>query len=325
MKTLLLPYQIAIFVIMFCINTPGVQAKEETFVTIGTGGITGVYYPVGGAICRLVNKGKKLHGIRCTVESTGGSIYNLNAIASGDLDFGTVQSDWQYHSFNGTSKFENHGANKELRAVFSLHSEPFTIITRADSNIKEFKDLKGKRFNIGNPGSGARATTELVMKEFGWTIADFKLAADLKSSEVPAALCDNKIDAAVIVSGHPNGLLVEAATRCKTALANVRGKEITNIIKTNPYFSKATISGGMYRGSDSDTNTFGVRATLVASSKVPDEVVYAVVKAVFENFDTFKALHPAFGQLTRKGMTRDGISIPLHDGAIRYYKEIGLL
>ena len=133
-------------------------SAETTFVTIGTGGVTGVYYPTGGAIARLVNKGKKEHGVRASVESTGGSVYNLNAIASGELDMGVAQSDWQYHAYNGTSKFKDQGANKDLRAVFSVHPEPFTVVARADSGIKTFADLKGKRVNIGNPGSGQRGT-----------------------------------------------------------------------------------------------------------------------------------------------------------------------
>jgi len=157
--------------------------SETTFVTIGTGGVTGVYYPTGGAIARLVNKGKKEHGIRASVESTGGSTYNLNAIASGELEMGVAQSDWQYHAWNGTSKFKEKGPNKDLRAVFSVHPEPFTVVARADSGIKNFEDLKGKRVNIGNPGSGQRGTMEVVMEKMGWTKDDFKLASELKSAE----------------------------------------------------------------------------------------------------------------------------------------------
>jgi hypothetical protein len=156
---------------------------EQTFVTIGTGGVTGVYYPTGGSICRLVNKGRKAHGIRCSVESTAGSVYNLNTIAAGELDMGVAQSDWQYHAYNGTSKFKDKGPNKDLRAVFSVHPEPFTVIARKDSGIKRFEDLKGKRVNIGNPGSGQRGTMEVVMKAYGWTKKSFKLASELKSAE----------------------------------------------------------------------------------------------------------------------------------------------
>ena len=301
------------------------QAADQKFVTIGTGGVTGVYYATGGSICRLMNKGRKVHGIRCSVESTGGSVYNLNTIAAGELDMGVCQSDWQYHAYNGTSKFEKKGPNKNLRAIFSVHAEPFTVVARKDSGIKEFKDLKGKRVNIGNPGSGQRGTMEVVMKALGWTKADFKLASELKSAEQGKALCDNKIDAFVFTIGHPSGSIKEPTTSCDCLLVPVTGPEIEKLVKEAPYYRTATVPGGMYRGTDTDTKTFGVGATFVSSTDVPEEVIYNVVKAVFENFDQFKKLHPAFKVLKKEEMIKDGLSAPLHKGAIKYYKEAGLM
>jgi len=324
-KTLLMT--VALVFAVSLLVAPGSQeaAAEQTFVTIGTGGVTGVYYPTGGAICRLVNKTRKEHGIRCSVESTGGSVYNLNAIAAGELDMGVAQSDWQYHAYNGTSKFEEAGPNKDLRAVFSVHPEPFTVVARADSGIKDFKDLKGKRVNIGNPGSGQRGTMEVVMGTLGWTKDDFKLASELKSAEQSQALCDNKVDAMVFTVGHPSGSIKEATTSCDSVLVNVTGPEIDMLVEENDYYRKATIPGGMYRGTDEDTQTFGVGATFVTSAKVPEDVIYNVVKAVFENFDEFKKLHPAFEVLKKEEMIKDGLSAPLHDGAVKYYKEAGLM
>jgi hypothetical protein len=310
--------------VMF-MGTAPTQAADQIFVTIGTGGVTGVYYPTGGAICRLVNKTRKEHGIRCSVESTGGSVYNLNMIAAGELDMGVAQSDWQYHAYNGTSKFKDKGPNKDLRAVFSVHPEPFTVVARADSGIKDFKDLKGKRVNIGNPGSGQRGTMEVVMGALGWTKKDFKLASELKSAEQSKALCDNKIDAMVFTVGHPSGSIKEASTSCDSVLVTVTGPEIDKLVADNAYYRMATIPGGMYRGTDSDTNTFGVGATFVTSSKVSEDVIYNVVKAVFENFDQFKKLHPSFSVLKKEEMIKDGLSAPLHKGAVKYYKEAGLM
>ena len=301
------------------------QAVENQFVTIGTGGVTGVYYPTGGAICRLVNKTRKQHGIRCSVESTGGSIYNLNTIRSGELDMGVAQSDWQYHAYHGTSKFKAQGPNKKLRAVFSVHPEPFTVVARKDAHIKDFNDLKGKRVNIGNPGSGQRGTMEIVMAAKNWTNKDFKLASELKSSEQSKALCDNKIDAIVFTVGHPSGSIKEASTSCDTTLVNVTGPAIDKLVKEKDYYRYATIPGGMYRGTPEDVHTFGVGATFVTSSDVPEDVIYNVVKAVFENFDSFKKLHPAFAHLKKEEMIKDGLSAPLHRGAIKYYKEAGLM
>ncbi|WP_415885546.1 TAXI family TRAP transporter solute-binding subunit [Neptuniibacter sp. QD37_6] len=304
-------------------GSTAVSAQE--FITIGTGGVTGVYYPTGGAICRLVNKSRKDHGIRCSVESTGGSVYNLNTIRAGELDMGVAQSDWQFHAYNGTSKFKDTGANKDLRAVFSVHPEPFTVVARADSGIKNFDDLKGKRVNIGNPGSGQRGTIEVLMEAKGWTMKDFALASELKASEQASALCDNKIDAMVYVVGHPSGAIKEATTSCDSTLVNVDGAAVQKLIGDNSYYRTATVPGGMYRGNDADTQTFGVGATFVSSAKVPEKVVYEVVKAVFENFDTFRKLHPAFAHLKKEQMVKDGLSAPLHPGAVKYYKEAGLL
>ncbi|MET0066261.1 MAG: TAXI family TRAP transporter solute-binding subunit [Candidatus Thiodiazotropha sp.] len=301
----------------------GISA-EQRFIGIGTGGLTGVYYPTGGAICRLLNMERKRHGIRCSVESTGGSIFNLNTIASGELDFGVAQSDWQYHAYKGTSKFSERGPNSDLRAVFSIHSEPFTVMARKDSGIKSFQDLKGKRVNIGNPGSGQRGTMEVMMDRVGWSKEDFKLASELKATEQARALCDNKIDAMVYVVGHPNASIKEAATACDTRLVPVEGKTVASLVSDTPYYATAVIPGGMYRGTDTDTRTFGVKATLVTSASLDENVVYELVKAVFDNLDDFRKLHPAFAHLKATEML-EGNSAPFHPGALRYYKEKGWL
>ncbi len=301
------------------------MASADSFITIGTGGVTGVYYPTGGAICRLVNKGRKKHGVRCSVESTGGSIYNLNTIRAGELDMGVAQSDWQFHAYNGSSKFKDAGPNKDLRAVFSVHAEPFTVVARAGSGIKNFMDLKGKRVNIGNPGSGQRGTMEVLMDALDWKKSDFSLASELKAAEQSKALCDNKIDAMVYTVGHPSGSIKEATTSCDTVLVPVTGAAIDKLVSEYPYYSKAMIPGGMYRGNPNDIDTFGVRATFVSSAKVPEETVYVVVKGVFKNFDQFRKLHPAFAHLKKEDMIKAGLSAPLHKGAIKYYKEAGLM
>lgn len=295
---------------------------QQKFISIGTGGVTGVYYPTGGAICRLVNKGRKEHKIRCSAESTGGSIYNINTIRNGELEFGVAQSDWQYHAFNGTSKFKDKGKFEKLRAVFSVHAEPVTIIAREDAGISNITDVKGKRLNIGNPGSGTRGTWEVIEKALGWTRGDLKLAAEMKSAETGQAVCDGKIDAYFWLVGHPSALTQESLASCAAKLVDATGPAIDKLIADTPYYRPATIPAGMYNNK-SDIKTFGVGATFVSSSDVPEEVVYVVVKAVFENFDQFKKLHPAFANLDPKEMIKDGLSAPLHKGAIKYYKEKG--
>ncbi|WP_050524425.1 TAXI family TRAP transporter solute-binding subunit [Pseudorhodobacter wandonensis] len=297
-------------------------SAEERFITIGTGGQTGVYFVVGQSICRLVNRDTPKTGLKCTAPSTGGSIANINAIKAGDMDMGVAQSDWQYHAYNGSAKFEGDKFDKE-RAVFSVHSEPFNVIARNDANIATFDDLKGKRVNVGNPGSGQLATMEVVLAAKGWTMADFALASELKPAEQAAALGDNKVDAIIYTVGNPNGSIQEAVSTVDAHLVPVTGPEIDKLIADNPYYAKAVIPGGMYPGTPDDVETFGVKATFVTSADVPDEVVYEVVKAVFDNFDRFKKLHPAFENLKEEEMIKDGLSAPLHPGAIKYYKERG--
>jgi len=300
----------------------GVAQAQQQFISIGTGGVTGVYYPTGGAICRLVNKNRKEHGIRCSAESTGGSIYNINTIRAGELEFGVAQSDWQFHAYNGTSKFEDQGKFDNLRAVFSVHPEPVTILARGDAGIDNISDIKGKRLNIGNPGSGTRGTWEVIEEALGWERSDLKLASEMKSAETGQALCDGKIDAYFWLVGHPSALTQESLATCDAKLVNATGPEIAKLVGDNPYYRSAKIPAGMYNN-ESDIETFGVGATFVSSADVPEEVVYVVVKAVFENFDSFKKLHPAFANLSETEMISDSLSAPLHDGAMKYYKERG--
>lgn len=307
------------------ISAPSGQAKADQFITIGTGGVTGVYYPTGGAICRLVNRGRRGHGIRCSVESTGGSIYNLNALRKGEMDLAVAQSDWQYHAYKGTKFFEKQGAMTNLNSVFSIHNEAFTIVARADADVNTLDDLKGKRVNIGNSGSGMRATMDIIMEAKGWAKTDFKVAAELKAAEQPQALCDNKIDVMIYAAGHPNGAVQEVATSCPTKLINVVGPEIDKLVRENPFYAYATIPGGMYAGTPEDIKTFGVKATFVTTSEADEEVIYRVVKAVFDNFENFKTLHPVFAHLDPKKMMTEGNVAPLHKGAERYFREKGLL
>ncbi len=304
-------------------SAPPAQAQQN-FATIGTGGVTGVYYAVGGAICRLVNKDRKAHGIRCSVESTGGSAYNVNTIKAGELDFGLTQSDVQYNSMKGLGAFKDN-AFGEMRAVFSVHPEPFTVLARKEANAATFDDLKGKRVNVGNPGSGTRASMEELLVAKGWKLSDFSLASELKADEHGPALCDNKIDAFFYGVGHPSANIQDPTTTCGAKLVSITGPAVDKLLADKPYYAKATIKGGLYNNNPQDVETYGVLATVVTSAKVPEDTVYNVTKAVFENFNEFKSLHPAFANLDPAKMVKDGLSAPLHPGAAKYYKEKGWL
>ena len=282
--------------------TAGPASAQQKFITIGTGGVTGVYYAVGGAICRLMNKDRAKTGIRCSVESTGGSAFNVNTIRGGELDFGMAQSDVHYNAFKGEANFKQGGAYGDLRSVYSVHPEPFTVLARKEAGVTKFEDFKGKRFNVGNPGSGTRISMEELLAAMSWKLSDFSLASELKADEHGPALCDNKIDGFYYGVGHPSANIQDPTTTCGAKLIPLTGAAVDKLIADHPYYAKATIPGGMYSNNANATQTYGVLATLVTSAKVPDDVVYNLVKATFDNFDEFKKLHP---------------------GAAKFYKEKG--
>lgn len=309
------------FVAVAVLGAPALA--DQQFITIGTGGVTGVYYPTGGAICRLVNKGRKDHKIRCSVESTGGSVYNTRTIRQGELDFGVVQSDVQAAGLAGTGAFADDGPYPELRAIFSVHPEPMHVMVRADSGITDVAGLKGKKVNIGNPGSGTRVLAETLMQYHDISPDDFALAAELKSSEQSAALCDGKIDATIWAAGLPNGSSQEATSSCDVNILALEGPGIDRLLADNSAYAAAIIPGGMYPGNPDDIPSWGPKATFVTSANTPDHVTYHLVKAIFENFDDFKKLHPAFSRLQESQMIKDGLTADLHPGAVKYYKERG--
>jgi len=298
-------------------------AAQQKFMTIGTGGVTGVYYAAGGAICRLVNKDRAKHGIRCSVESTGGSVFNVNTIKAGELDLGVAQSDVQYNAGKGQMQFKDAGPYGDLRAVMSLHPEPFTVLARKELNAKNFTDMKGKKFNVGNPGSGTRASLEELLTALNWKMSDFALASELKADEHGAALCDGKIDGFYYGVGHPSANIQDPTTTCGAKLVSITGPAVDKLVAEKPYYAKASIPAGLYPSNPQETTTYGVMATLVASSKTSPDTIYIVVKAVFDNFEEFKKLHPALANLKPEEMVTNGLSAPLHEGAARYYKEKG--
>ena len=304
------------------ISALSVPAFAAEFITIGTGSVTGTYYPTGGAVCRLVNKYKKETKIRCSVESTGGSVYNINTIKNGELDFGIAQSDVVYQAANGTKKFEGKPV-KKLRSVMAIYPELFTLVTRKEAGIQNIMDIKGKRINLGNPGSGNEATALSMFKALGMSKADLGFAGVLKAGEAPDALRDNKIDGYFYMVGHPTANIKDASNSVDIAITPINGEKIDGFVKENPYFAQADVPAGLYKGVDSAVPTFGVKAVLVTSTDVSDKAVYTLVKAILENFDDFKKLHPAYANITKESLL-DGLSAPLHEGAKKYFKEAGL-
>ena len=316
-------------VLSLAVALTGASALEAhaktTFVTIGTGGITGVYYPTGGAIAKIVNAKKDKYDIRATVESTGASVFNINAIMSGDLEFGIAQADRQYQAYNGLSEWEGK-PQKDLRAVFALAPEAVTLVAAEDSGIKSLKDAKGKVVNIGNPGSGNRQNAIDVFEAAGINVEKDLKAESIKAADAPRMVQDGRIDGFFYTVGHPNGNIKEA-TAGKRKCRIVSIPDIEPLVKKFPYYSLTEIDMSQYpeaTNAKEKVVTVGMLATFVTSAKVPDDVVYAVTKEVFENLDEFKKLHPALSGLTREGMLQ-GLTAPIHPGAMKYYKEVGLM
>jgi len=303
----------------------GCKARKTTFVTIGTGGVTGIYYPTGGAISQMVNKKFEQYRIKATVESTSGSVFNVNAVLNGDLEFGVVQSDRQYQAYNGLAEWSESGKQTDLRSAFSVHPESITLIVSEKSGIREIKDLKGKRINLGNPGSGQLQNSKDVLEAAGLTERDLS-AEYVKAVEAPGLLQDERLDAFFYTVGHPNGNIKEATSgRIKVSIVPIKGQGIDEMLKRYPYYAKSIIPRSFYPYAlnTEDIETIGVKATFVTSKKVDEDIVYAITKEVFENFEDFKSLHPAYQVLTKENMLR-GLSAPIHKGALKYHKEAGL-
>lgn len=292
---------------------------------IGTGGPTGVYYAAGQAICRLVNRDQAKNRIRCRAPATPGSVDNLVQLRAGVLDMAITQSDWQYHAWKGDSRFKAAGPDSGLRSVLSLHQEAFTVVVRPDSDIFQFQQIRGRRINAGNPGSGHRATVEVLFRALGWRFSDFPEVLEEPAATQSQALCDNRVDAILFTVGHPNHSVAEAVSTCKARLVPVIGPAIERVVSETPYLDPTVIRAGLYPGQRDPVVTFGTTATLVTSAELLPETVYATVKAVFENLRALRRSHPALDGLERRRMVRDGLIAPLHPGARRYYLEKGLL
>lgn len=317
---------LAAVAMMLAVGTTSMAAETPRQLSIGTGSKTGVYYPTGRAICRMLTRlnARKPGGWSCQQRESAGSVANLAALRAGTLDLAVVQSDTQYHAYTGTAKFRETGPFQELRSLFSLHSEPFTVIARAGGGIWKLEQLQGRRINVGKKGSGPRETFFELIEALGWNAATFAGFTQFDPRDQAAALCDGRTDVITYVVGHPSELISQAIQRCNTILINISGQVVSKLLGARPYYRRALIPAGLYRGANSDIHTFGVSATLVTTAKLAPEAAYAITQAVFENIEKFRSMHPALRHLTKAEMAKSALSAPLHDGAKRYFEEIGL-
>ncbi|NLC28048.1 MAG: TAXI family TRAP transporter solute-binding subunit [Campylobacteraceae bacterium] len=298
-------------------------ANATDFVTFGTGGVTGTYYPTGNAICKLANERKNGENIRCLVESTGGSVYNIKAIHKGELNFAISQSDVIHQAINAIGQFESF-PYRDIRSIMGIYTELLTLVVCKDSNIKSIIDLNGKRINVDILGSGARITTETVLKNLSATAYDSLIKSEFKSTEAPKLLKDKKIDGYFTVFAHPTTNIKEATDFVNASIIPIADDLISALVEKYPYYVKGFIPGGYYRGVLESIPSIGTKAVLIANEKMDDKTVYLFTKTIIENLEDLKSYHPAFEKITKETLL-EGLIAPLHPGAKKYYEEIGLL
>ncbi|MFT5571798.1 MAG: TRAP transporter TAXI family solute receptor [Cryomorphaceae bacterium] len=307
------------------VGTEKSPRKEPSHMVLGTGSVQGVYFPIGGVICRLLNRHKSVHRLRCTLESTGGSIYNLRELREGNFDLVFAQSDWQYHAYHGTSTFKDDGPNPDLRAVFALEADPLALIVKQESDIQSFDDLAGRVVSFGY----ARSLQHRIINDYlaakEWTDDNFKQVRRMNDTKQVGQICAGKVDAILLLASSLTDHLKDLNDDCELRLLPIEGEEVQKVIEVKPYYRTATILKGMHLNSLEDVMSFGLGATFVANEATSPKAIYHVVKEVVENFRDFKSLHPSLAALDKRELSHAGISIPLHPGAVRYYKESRLL
>ncbi len=306
-----------------CTSLVTVLAPPQHSLATGVPG--GFYHPVGNAICRMFNRSGDHLAQPCVAVRSDGSVANIRRIQGKEATFGLSQTDMAYAAFHGQGPFKTAGPALGLRMLIALYPEAFTVIARADTGIRDFADLRGKRIGIGMSGSGYTFTRDVILGFYGWTIQEAERLRELGPAEQNQALCDNQVDAIIVEAGHPDGLTQEATQGCDARLVRVAGPEIDRLLTTHSYYVASVIPGGMYASNPDDTATFGSRSVLIASSRLPDDLAYEMVKAVFENLDEFRRLHPALASLSPQDMVPSEAVIPIHPGALRYYREAGFI
>lgn len=310
-----------IFATLVTAGIVGVSLSAAETITLGTGGLRGNYHPVGGAICKIVNK---TTSIRCNTESTRGSFYNVNTLKTEEIDFGIVQGDIAYEAFKGEDKFKG-GQIADLRSVMAIYPELLSFVVSKKSGIQKMSDIQGKKISVDSPGSGTAMTTSTVFDAFGIKASDISLA-EIKAAECPTALQENRIDGYFFMVGHPTNNIKDAASFSDIALVPIEGAPVNKLTQKYPYYTKGMIPASSYKGVTSDVPTLGVKAVLVTNAKVKDDVVYQITKTILDNFNEFKELHPVLkGQTVTRESLLDGLGIPQHPGAMRAFKEANLL
>jgi len=307
------------------INKRSSRGKLTSHLLLGTGSVQGVYFPVGGVICRLLNRHKSLHNIRCSLESTGGSIYNLTQLREGNFDIVFAQSDWQYHAYKGSSTFREIGANNDLRAVLALEPDPLALIVKTDSEINDFNDLENRSVSFGYARSLQHRIIDDLLAAKGWNDNNFKTVRRMSDTKQVGQLCAGKVEAILLLASSLTDRLRNLDPDCNLRLVPIQGAEVNKVIQQKPYYRVGKIISKDHFNSKKDIMSFGLGATFVAMKSASPKAIYHVVKEIVENFKDFQSLHPSLKVISKRDLAHAGLTAPLHPGAIRYYKEARLL
>jgi TRAP transporter TAXI family solute receptor len=302
----------------------GVRAQEPYPLSIATGSVTGIYYQIGAAICRLLQDHPPAVPITCATDGSQGSVANLAGLRLGQAPFAVVQADVLHDAVSGTGVFASQRSDGGARALFSPVPETFAVLTRGDSRVQSVADLRGRRVSVGAPASGSEATFRRLLAARGWSPATFAELAEVQNSLQAVALCRGLVDAAAFVAANPAPVLQEATFACDARFVPLDPEFARSLAERYPYYVPAVVPGGLYPNNPAPVPTVGVRAVVVASAGTPDAVVHAVTRTVFENLAEFRTLHLAFAAVEAEDMLRHCLFAPVHPGAARYYREAGL-
>ncbi|HXP95847.1 MAG TPA: TAXI family TRAP transporter solute-binding subunit [Telmatospirillum sp.] len=314
---------LVVLVVLWSLGPLAAEADEGRLLTVESGDISGMFYPEAGAICRLVNKDRSRHGLRCVVEPTAGSVANLAALRNGDGQLAIVQSRILAQAVNGDGAFAKDPFS-DLRALTSLHGETLVVLVNPAAKIRTVANLKGKRLTLGYSGSFQRLMADSFLTAEGIATQDLAAALEMDMQKVSESMCRNEIDAAIFTGLHPINEVQDAIDDCGATLLTLKDAALEAYLKANPAFVRQSIPADTYAGLHDKIYSFGVTAVLVATSKLSADDGYAVVKAIFDGLPALKSMHPHLGELDKKQMAHDALVAPLHDGALRYYMESGL-
>jgi len=301
-----------------------ITTKSKVNLTLGTASESGVFYPVGKGISQMINKRKLEYGLRFITYSTSGSKYNLQAIRNGELDLAISRFDLAYEAYRGVNNFEKQDPFSDLRYIVTLYPMPIGVIVPQKSETNYLEDLKGKRINIGNPGSGKRSVANMIFQAMNWHNSDFKRVTGLATREMGDIFCGNGIDGIIELLGIPASFYDKITNKCQGRFIPIPSKVILSVQRNNPFIEFGEIPGGLYPHNPINVQTFQIGAILLTSRNISGDVIFRICETLFGNMEEFRKIHPALENFNLNNIKKKNTFIPYHNGAIKYYRKQGL-